>query len=381
MTNIKEVNTCKSVLTLERYLDSCPIALALFPDMLPKFFSGDGSQRGLHYSLAYFKNSFENNGFIDYIKHPQRIHEDSSRLPSLESRDAMKTDLPKVFQGLWLTNKDNPHVINGQLSNFIEQSKKLEGYETVIWTNINPNKLKEMNPSLEAENISVKDIAAIETEHAKLLDLVLTPRKYLKFIGGWNGVVIDITKYIIAESQGGILADLNFEFDKDFKQSSLESYDFIAAATDFNRIENGFFIVKPHHVVFRELLNIIDEMTNNPDCSLYELRKMVYPTEIFSMMPLGMAYMKYNNQEDNADVLVNSKVKNKSNLPDMDKINEHEAKVDMLESSNINDFNVYIESYLTCLDSGGFVNSNFIEEPIGRDNYLTQTWNYADIIA
>lgn len=384
-----EINTCKSVLTLEQYLDSCPIFLSKPSALsgLSKLTSASIIGGGGDYSLASLKNSFENNGFIEYIKHPQDIFKDSSRLPSLESYNTAREEPSKVFQGLWITNVDNPKSIDYNLLNFIEQSKKLEGYETVIWSNIESNKLKEMNPLLESENITVKNLIDIKTQYPQLVDFILSPKNYININNAhsFNGLIIDVAKYIIIESQGGILADLNFEFDDSFKQDSIKSYDFIADLKRFGNIENGFFISKPNHIIFKELLDIVDEMINNPECSLKELRDTGSTdtiTDLFSMMPLVMAYIKSNNLEGNIDVLIDGCTKGiqKKGLPDIETIRSHEEMAYKLESSDFEgDFRDYVASYTKTILHRG-VNYSCIEDPIGEDNNMSITWWGAEIV-
>jgi hypothetical protein len=385
------LNTCKSVLTLEQYYNSCPSngllkGKSIYAGIMPQLTSVTSGGRNMDSSLVYLKTLFENNGYIDYIKHPQKMIEDTSRLPSLEKNYTLKAELPKIFQGLWITNKDNPRAINDQLENFLDQANKLEGYETIMWTNIYPAKLKELNPQLEIANITVKNIADTNTEYTQLLDFVISPKNYVNpsHASSFNGLLIDVAKYIIMESQGGILADFNFKFDNEFKQSNIESHDFIAQATGFNFLENGFFIAKSHHLIFRGILDIIDEMVNSPDCSLQELRETITghaATIIFSMMPLAMGYMKYNNQEGNVDALLGGCPSDyaKTYSPDIEKIQAHEDMVSKLESSDFEDLTDYISSYM---DIVAYFPKNFncIEEAIGRDNNLSQTWWYAGIV-
>lgn len=373
------INTCKSTLTLEQYINSCHIFSGkLSGGLMEKLTGLNNSGRGLSYSLSILKNNWEDNGFIDYIRHPQKIFDDSSRLPSIEARNTTKADLPKIFQGVWITNKGHPRAIDNQLDNFIEQAKKLEGYEAVIWTNVDLDKLKGLNPQLELNNIKVKNIVDTNTKHKQLLDFILAPKDYLKPSQGhnFNGAIIDIAKYIIIENQGGILADLNFKFDKNFQQSNIASHDFIAIARGFNRIENSFFIAKPHHTIFNELLNIIDEMIHNPECSLQELREVAGPTlatEFFSMMPLAMAYMKNNNLESNVDALIGGCSKTKEiHLLNLDQTQKHEDIAHKLESSNLEEFEEYTESYMSLIAEAP-KNFNCIKEPIGVDS-MSMTW-------
>lgn len=384
MFNREDKDTCKSVSTLKQYLDSCPVLKSHAGVVLPTPTLIRNGGRNIISTLDFLRNNWEDNGFIDYIKHPQKMFEDSGRVPSLDAINSVKEDLPKTFNGLWITNKENPRQISYTLENFIQQSKKLTEYQAIIWTNIEPAKLKEMNPLLEAENIIVKSIDDLDTEHTKLLDFVINPKKYIPYnANNYNGVLIDIAKYLIIENQGGILADLNFTFNENFKQLSLKGHDFIAISTGFNRLENGFFVAKAHHIIFRGLLDIIDEMINNPECSLKQLRdtaNLENATEFFSMMPLAMAYMKYNNINGNNDGAIYDCSSESTYLPDISKIQQHEKIGAKLENKDFADIVLkesavleeYVKSYIKIIIHSP-ENFNCIEEPIGSDN-MSNTW-------
>lgn len=379
-------NTCKSVLTLEQYLDSCPnieapslhgVPYTIANQLFALGLSGNKNV-GVDYSLRTLKSSFENNGLIEYIKSPRKMIEDSQRLPQLKENSSVISNVPKVFQGLWLASKYKPQPIIHDLENFLTQAKKLVGYEIIIWTNINPNKLKEHNPKLEEENIKVYNLGSIDTEYKQLLNFILSPAEYVRNVNNFNAVIIDAAKNIIMESTGGILADFNFKFNDNFQQSSIQSYDFIADYKDFNLIENGFFIAKPHHIIFRELLNIQDEMIFNPECSLKELRDDNRGKEgTFSMTLLMMAYLKYNNQDGNIDALIQSRsCQNKLNVS---KAQAHEEMVAQLESDNPEQFSEYAYSFM---DNVNFMLcfSSFVTEPIGRDHQGDRSWSYTDLV-
>ena len=213
-------------------------------------------------TLAYLINSLKSNNLIEYIKSPLKIAEDFNRKPSITDNLFVKTVEANFFQGIWITDKNNPKLIIMGLENFLAQARKLTGYEVIIFTNISPKKLIEQNPILELEGVAVKNIAAIDIEHKQLLDLVVSPEKYIKVDGNiknssYFGVLIDLAKYLVAESQGGIIADFNFNFAEGFKQVNIASNDFIGIFDNYFRLENGFFsTTKPHHVIFEELLNM-----------------------------------------------------------------------------------------------------------------------------
>lgn len=187
------------------------------------------------------------------------------------------------------------------------------------------------------------------------------------------------------ESQGGILADFNFKFDVNFDQTKLDNYDFMAPLRGFNRLENGFFAAKPHHVIFTELLNIIDEMINNPECSLKLFRDTVSlenATELLSMMPLAMAYIKYNNINGNRDGGIYKCSTREIKSISIDKIQKHQEMESLLYSNDFDgDFSQYVDSYLQLIAGNKEGNLNCIDEFIGVDNILSMTWWDAGITA
>ena len=400
-------NICKSTVTLEQYYSSCPNNVLIKDRLLqerlledshfaPVFYCSHRTHNPKVDTLIYLKSFFEGNGYIDYIKNPQKTIDHGSRKPTLPQNDVIKTEFIKVFHGLWLTNKQKPHIINSALDNFIVQSKKLNDYKVIMWTNIPSDKLREMNPQLDKENIITKNIADIKTDHTNLLDFIISPKEYINFKNSsTSGLVIDITKYIIMESQGGVIADLNFRFEKNFQQSSIEYYDFIAEKTSFNAIENGFFVATAHHPIFIETLNIIDEMINSPDCSLHELKainalRTIELVDLFSMMPLSMSYISSNNQKGKIDALFipfgpYQSLPDKSNqdnhrviLLNATQVQQHEEKVAQLDSSDLKDFGDYVSIYHELLCKGAYSDNNYFTEALGKDGH-SNTWQHTDI--
>ncbi len=367
-------NTCKAIFNLKDYLNSC---INIEPQTSPLnqlFRFSEYGTLGAEYTLKALKNSFKNNELLDYVIHPQKMTEDAQRLPQATENNSQST--AKIFQTLWITSKENPEPINHQLENFITQSKKLNEYQIAIWTNIDPDRLKEQNPKVTEENIQVYNIAHITTEYKQLLDFILDPKNYVDNVRSFNGLIIDLAKNIIMESVGGFIADLNFQFDPNFKQSSLESYDFIAHYMGFNIIENGFFIAKPHHIIFRELLNIQEEMLFSTECSLQELKAINSNKEgIFSMIPLMMAYLKYNNLEGNIDALTPHDLCFQEHH--IANIKAHESIYHKLESNDPAEVKEYAISLVNNINYG-ICFSSIIEEPIGID-YQSRSWELAEL--
>lgn len=368
-------NVCKAIPSLENYINSCANIEEVPLHQLFRF--SEYGALGAYQTLKILKDSFINNGLIEYIIHPQKMTEDAQRLS--QEKDKTSQNIPKTFQGLWITSKENPKAINHHLDNFVTQSKKLDGYKIVIWTNIKPSKLKKQNPRLEEETIQVYNIAQIETEYKQLLKFILSPNKYVHKVKEFNGVIIDIAKNIIMESIGGFLVDLNFQLDDNFNQDSIQSYDFIAHYMGFNIIENGFFIAKPHHIIFKELLNIQEEMMFSSQCSLQELKDINSNKEsIFSMTPLMMAYLKYNNLEGNVDALTKHDLCFKDHQPNIINIQTHEDMSYKLESDDPMELKEYAISFSNNANYG-ICFSNIIEEPIGQDIQGSRSWEFADL--
>lgn len=370
-------NICQAIVNLEEYLNSC-INIEDSPYPLHQLFRiSEYGPLGADYALKALKNSFNNNGLLEYIIHPQKMTEDAQRLP--KAKDIPTLNIPQIFQTLWITSKEKPHPINHQLENFISQAEKLDGYKIAIWTNIEPSKLKELNPILEKENIEVYNIAHIDTEYQQLLDFILSPNEYVHNVKIFNGVIIDIAKNIIMESTGGFLVDLNFELDDNFNQSTIQSYDFITHYMGFNIIENGFFIAKPHHIIFKEMLNIQEEMMLSPECSLKELKTRNDNKEsIFSMTPLMMAYLKYNNLEGNIDAVTPHDLCFQDYQPNMNNIQAHEAMYYKLESNNPEEIKEYAISLFNNINYG-ICFTNVIKEPIGLDIQGSRSWEFSNL--
>ncbi len=95
MSNLQDKNICRSVFTLEDYLNSCPFVKADFRaiGLISKLTSLSNAGRGIHYAFGFLKNNWEDNGFIDYIKHPQKMFEDAARSPSSETTNGYKRRL------------------------------------------------------------------------------------------------------------------------------------------------------------------------------------------------------------------------------------------------------------------------------------------------
>jgi hypothetical protein len=178
----------------------------------------------------------------------------------------------------------------------ISHTQKLKGFESEIWNNISQDILLRLNPELGGINIKQKNLAELTTKHIKLLDVALSPNKYIVSytIHNFKRFLIDLDKYLLIESKGGILTDLNFRFSEQFNSNN--SYDLMATQMGLIRLENSFFIAKPPQPTFADTFDIIKEMIFTSDCALQELRDShqkynIISTEVFSMIPLVMTYI------------------------------------------------------------------------------------------
>jgi hypothetical protein len=192
---------------------------------------------------------------------------------------------------------------------------------------------------------------------------------------------------LILESEGGILADLNFSFNQNFLIQNINSYDFVAQSRGFPCIENSFFIAKPHHVIFKELLNIIEEMMFSNDCALNQLRNGLDTHSIadtFSMLPLYIANIMYSNQDGNRD----AHIYNWSKCPEkkiesfpaslLEEFNSHDNLENYIDSTDANHHKVFIDSYLSIVYQSLYGKYDEIKhciepELIGEDG-LDETW-------
>jgi hypothetical protein len=366
--------TCKAFITTEQYFGSCKTY------KVPSVALGHPIHLGgknTHYGLDILKNSFINSGFIEYLKHPQKMMQ---QLPSHNISDNAFHS-PKIYHGLWLTNKDNPKKISSQVENFIEQAQKLSGYEIIIWSNIDKEIFSKLNPVVVNANITIKNIADLKTSYSKLLDLAMSPAKYLPSQNAkvFSGFLIDLAKYLIIESEGGILADLNFKLAENFAPKNIAPYDFIAASKSLTFIENGFLIAKAHHIIFQELLNDIDYLMFSGDCALTQFKNAIVDnfelTNFFSMAPLAMSYIMHNNQQGNFDGLTQGnclEYKDYKPLPFglWDKIYAHEKFSDNIDSdTTFEQITNFMIAYSEAFNQLGFYNNfNCIKtELIGFD--------------
>ena len=152
------------------------------------------------------RSSLENNGFIDYMQH---------HLENPSDEREVDTNMENSFyHAVWVTNPDNPKGLDENLDNFIIQSKKLPNYKSIIWTNIDKDSLLELSPKLENTAITIKHISEIDTRYKGLLEVALNPKEYISSEVGrnHNPYIVDLVKELVIESNGGVLADLNFKF-------------------------------------------------------------------------------------------------------------------------------------------------------------------------
>lgn len=365
-------NICKSTPTLEDYLNSCPSSFLPIQKHYPlnqkhcklKTYStaphGFLDAREAFKSaalLTHIKNYLKDSGHLDLITHPEEmLLRNGKRF--LDKKNVVEKDLIKFFHSVWLTNEDDPQEIKS-LDNFLDQVKKLENYEAIIWTNLDPDVLYSQNPLLEINKIKVNYIGDLNTRYKELLDLIVNKNNYIDLYFS-AGAFIDIAKYLILQSEGGILADFNFKFSDQFSHSILAKYDFIGLEQAYNYLENGFFVLnQKSHIIMNELLNIINELVFSPDCGLKEFREAFFDcsgddpsTKYITMMTLSMMHMKYNNQGDNLDVLISNKVGNLDKFVSASKsylnnINSLNNNIDALYSNDLEDINNFIEKYFS----------------------------------
>lgn len=341
---------------------------------------------GMHYSFAMLRESFANNDLARYVTHMQDLVTNQATQPLREGVQYLTVNSSKKFHVLWITKPSDPRAIrNGHLENFLEQTKKFNDYDVILWTNLNKNELLELNPDLKSVNVTIKNIATLKTQYTKLLNVVVSPEDFIqdKTIRFFKGTIIDLAKYLIMESEGGILADLNFEFIDNFSLESLMPYDFVAIKTGFARLENYFFSAKPHHLIFKEVLNIMEEMLLNPSCGNLMLKSKLYDssivTEHFSMLPLAMSYLKCNNKNGNHDVLydcIDKSGKDLSYPPELiEQFLAHEAIADKLYSDNFDDITEFTKSYISLFKHlSAYENPYCISSNLIGEDGLSSTW-------
>ena len=376
-------DTCKAHLTKKEYLNGCKSYKPHRLSTNPLSYSGNIDRA---YVLDYMKNVLEGNGFINYLKHPEEFMQPYSE--DLQCEEEIFK--PKKLHAEWLTNVNSP-----RLKNFIDQATKLPGYDKIIWTNLPKDIFINLHPQLMDTDIYVKNIEEIATDHRRLLDIVTNPGKHLTNI--FDVFLIDLTKYLIIESEGGIFTDFNFHFGKNFTLENIKCYSFIAPyLADLPIIENGFFISKAHHIIFRELLDTVEHMMFSNDCALHQLRKAVVltgATEIYSMFPLAMSGGMNNNQNGNIDVLTRgtyivplhcSSCENKNlSSGTLEKIQDHTKLEDSISSGNLEQIGMFGQSYMRLKnyiekDYSGCLFHCIENELIGKDG-LEASWNNANL--
>jgi hypothetical protein len=377
-------NSCKATITAKDYFASCPKWVNDFNRVgLIANLATTSDGRGSDYTLEIFHSIFIHNGFIEYIKNPLMMAQPIIERPeqSLE-----KKATPKLLHGIWLTNKEQPRKISYQLKNFIEQTAKLPGFEVIIWTNINQVKLLELTPELKDTNIKIKHLAELNTNYVRLQDLLLNPLKHNATKDG--GVFIDLAKYLILEQSGGILTDLNFKFGENFEPQIIDKFDFVAAERGVNRIENGFFIAKPHHPIFQSVLGMMEEIMFSHNCATDILKSQPSSTtETISMMPLSIAYIMHNNKGNNLDVLTSTACTQylyQLNLSPqlLSMVATHEQQFEAIDNYEFENFEDLAVSYLKILAKlrpDNFFHGICIEAELIGIDIMTSTWWGADI--
>jgi hypothetical protein len=358
-----------------------PISLRLGTPLL----TAQKKSNNVNEIFSLLRSSLESNGFIEYMRDPQKMIQHHASSTAKETQTNPDAEY-KFFHGIWMTNPDNPKGLNEDLDNFITQSKKLPNYKAIIWTNIEEATLLELSPKLYNTGISIKHIRQINTQYKNLLNLALDPKKYIspEVRKNYNPYIVDLVKELVIESNGGVLADLNFKFGKYFKESNLEAHDFLAPITFFNRLENGFLAGKSHHPIFKGSLGIKNEMFFSDDCKMQELKGsasgLTAITEIFSMMPLSISYIMNNNQAGNIDTLIRTVLMNcptkdeEYSAKTLAKLEKHKLLADKAYSSDPLEFNEFIDSYVDLVRD--FASNEYgyfrcIEDSfIGQDKFL-----------
>lgn len=274
-------------------------------------------------TLALLMESAQNNGYLEYIKHPSRIiehHKNNGKVKPENLLTKFFDDKKEgKFQALWLTNLSNPKAIKAtDFNNYLEQGTKAlnSGYKMIIWTNLDKDifwNIHQLQKKFVSELIEIKNIADLDTQYINLKNLLLSPDRYLPSTldkAAYTGFLVDLAKYLILEQEGGLLADLNFKFVQDFDPENLEQYDYVGnkcLAGGLERVENNFFYSKSHHPIFKETLNIIEEMIFNPSYGNEKLLNIGLDStqfvEHYSMMPYSIGYIKGFNQDGNNDAM------------------------------------------------------------------------------
>ena len=112
---------------------------------------------------------------------------------------------------------------------------------------------------------------------------------------------------------------------------------------------------------------------------MQELKATGIDNEItFSMTPLMMVYLKYNNLEGNIDAVTPHDLCFQEYELNMSNIQAHEDILHKLESNNPTELQEYAISFLNNVNHG-ICFSNVIEEAIGVDIQGSRSWEIADL--
>ncbi len=250
-------------------------------------------------------DTFQKTGFLEYTNYPLKQLEISQ-----DTGQSSRSELPpELFHSVWITDENNPEP--PPLKNLVFNQNMLPSYKTIIWTNIDPDILKSLNQSaafLEQNAVEIKNLRELNTPFKGAETVLHEPQKVFLSTPKKNlmGIRVDIAKYLVLYQHGGILADLNFVFSKDFSIQLAKDHDFVGAKKWNNRLENYYFIAKPKHPIFDKTLILIEDLltSNNPTIQ-YARENIVAAsssyTEFYTMMPLMLGGIMGLNKNGNND--------------------------------------------------------------------------------
>lgn len=211
---------------------------------------------------------------------------------STETNNTSISGIPKLVNYIWLSDfrnaKKNPinlHFLHCELENNLEILHIDKGYKHIIWTD-NPSTVQDQIDYLGYKNVSVQDVnqyvskfslwtnyreffrehyvnqAKVCPDHPYIQNEEIPGKgahwedynescrkyneKYFQLL-----MEIDFLKYSILYETGGIIADLNFQFQAPLLEKSMKECDFLSLAS-----ENSFMAAKKGEPLIEKIIEV-----------------------------------------------------------------------------------------------------------------------------
>ncbi len=173
--------------------------------------------------------------------------------------------IPKTVNHLWITNPSAP-VDFFMTENLKTQVELYTTWHHVLWINVPETDLPYAIKQAQELGFEIRQLSTLETQYPELLNLVLsfsipgvdfTQANY----GRDKSTLVDISKYLITESCGGLIIDLNYDAKNVLLDSLLYKHGFIK-----QHYENSLFAAVPHHQLMQKVLDALYMILINNQC-------------------------------------------------------------------------------------------------------------------